>query len=1354
MEADKIKYYFELSDNERSVLSIAALMAFDIQVPLLNTIFYRKFKTTEKFIKGVLETGLKGGLLTKQNYGYYQASPDFMIYVYPSLNDCASERRTIEYETRFYYGDKSIKHLSAFLYSLLFDNKKLVDCETAFIANGLNNFRSQIWPIFINPLYHSKLKLLSESFVNKMVLFRINDCYLNLEPLNGVEVEVDSIKPYLSPDVSFKLRGSSGLSRLYDGDFATANQRFLADQSIYLNMGSAIEFLLNGNLKESLVEFEKGLKSQRTINKTRLIPMLPEMVVYYFCALMCLPPEESAPLFRKINISLEKKGFSDLEYDFRAIGYFALNDKNGVRDIKASIDRSLQFKSLEYSGLIRILILYLIDQRPDAAVIDSCIEVVQKAIQNGYALQAYEAAYCLLQWNDDPKVKKLYDDLAQKFGFRPAISQISRQEDWEKTLNGLLSLGVDKGASMAVKVESKSRVVYYVDFDHGHIQPVLQTRNKSGWSAGRNIALRTFKRGEVESMTEQDFKVASKVQVYQRNYYGTDDFDLPMTAIKDLVGHPYVFLMRSKDVLVDLVEAKPSIVVVKSGKGYTLKSELDGSLDKLMVEKETNTRYKIYDLSTKQLAILNAIKQDKIVIPEIGKEKLMQVLGQFSLHLTVHSDLMVTENNNVKNVEADSKIRVQLLPMGDGLKAELFAKPFGVHPPYCKPGKGGKTLIYNEKGEQFQVLREISLEMQNANLLMSEIQSLDSYETVDGLIAFEDPLDSLNLLDILRNHQDICVIEWPEGERVKIKGSASFGNLKFNIKSKSGWFDLQGELTVNESTVISIQELLQLSAKSKNRFIELKDGEFLALSEQLKRQLEELRTFSVVGKDGLQINQFASMALTHFFDEIEDLKADKTWNDFRFRIDNVQHKDFQLPSNLQAELRPYQEEGFRWLSRLAEWGGGACLADDMGLGKTLQTLAILLHRAQIGPALVVCPVSVVPNWISEVAKFAPTLNVKSLSSGIREHTLQNLDCGDLLIISYGILQSEEKALSQISFGTIVLDEAHTIKNFTTKTSKAAMQLQASFRVALTGTPIQNHLGEVWNLFNFINPGLLGTLKYFTDTFIKSDNKQARIQLKKLIAPFILRRLKSAVLDELPPKIEIIKKIELSKEETAYYEALRRQAILNMESDDSAQGTKHLKALAEITRLRQACCNVALIDPTLNIGSSKLAAFLEIVEVLVENNHRALVFSQFVTHLSLVRIALDKLGVRYQYLDGSTPMNEREQRVKKFQSGDGDLFLISLKAGGLGLNLTSADYVIHLDPWWNPAIEDQASDRAHRFGQSKPVTIYRLVAENTIEEKIIQLHNTKRDLADSLLEGSDQAAKLSINELVSLIKDQG
>ncbi|KAA6335726.1 RNA polymerase-associated protein RapA, partial [termite gut metagenome] len=739
---------------------------------------------------------------------------------------------------------------------------------------------------------------------------------------------------------------------------------------------------------------------------------------------------------------------------------------------------------------------------------------------------------------------------------------------------------------------------------------------------------------------------------------------------------------------------------------------------------------------------------------EQGKDLLMKALSHLSTQLTVYSDLISTDTENVKKVPPDSRIRVQLLPFGDGLKAELFTKPFGEIPPYCKPGWGGKALISSQKGEQWQTVRNLKLEEEQANVIYSEIQQLESLEINDGLITFNNPLDSLYLLDILQKHQDIAIVEWPEGEKYRIKKQVDFGNFQLKVTTSTDWFELQGELKVDEETVLSIGQLLALTRKGHNNFVELSNGDFLVLSEKLRKRLKELDSFAQETKKGIQLSKFAAFSASDFFDEFEHLKTDKAWKDFKKKIEQADQIETTIPSNLQAELRPYQEEGFHWMVKLSEWGAGACLADDMGLGKTVQALTVLLHRSPLGPAMVICPVSVLPNWISETCKFAPSLNIKTLSPNNREKTIQSLEAGDLLITSYGLLQSEDKLFSDVIWASLVLDEAHTIKNYTTKTSKAAMLLQASFKLALTGTPIQNHLGEIWNLFNFINPGLLGSLQHFTDNFVKQETDTTRKHLKKLITPFILRRTKTAVLDELPPKTEIIKKIQLSNEEAAFYEALRRQALLSLEQDTGdSNGTKHLKALVEITRLRQACCNPAIVNQDINIPSSKLAAFIEIATDLRDNKHRALVFSQFVTHLFLVKKELDRQNITYQYLDGSTPSTEREKIVKRFQSGESDLFLISLKAGGLGLNLTAADFVIHLDPWWNPAVEDQASDRAHRIGQTRPVTVYRLVTENTIEEKIIQLHNTKRNLADSLLEGSDQSGKLSIKELMQLIKGE-
>jgi SNF2 family DNA or RNA helicase len=339
-----------------------------------------------------------------------------------------------------------------------------------------------------------------------------------------------------------------------------------------------------------------------------------------------------------------------------------------------------------------------------------------------------------------------------------------------------------------------------------------------------------------------------------------------------------------------------------------------------------------------------------------------------------------------------------------------------------------------------------------------------------------------------------------------------------------------------------------------------------------------------------------------------------------------------------------------------------------------------------------------------------------------------------------------------------------------------MSLNGKFKLLTTGTPIENHLGELWNLFNFIIPGLLGTLDSFTKRFAipieRLRDQVARRKLKKLIRPFILRRNKSQVLEELPPRTEIVLHVEMNNEESAFYEALRRQALDNLKisrsgADRQAGGDRTsvvnktrnnnkgytVKILAEIMKLRRACCNPRLVMPETKVESSKLFLFEKVVDELLENRHKALVFSQFVGHLNIIRDFLDSKGIEYRYLDGSTPVKQRKLEVDAFQAGRGDLFLISLKAGGLGLNLTAADYVIHMDPWWNPAVEDQASDRAHRIGQKQPVTIYRLITKHTIEEKIVNLHSEKRDLANSLLADTEISSRISMEELLNLIREQ-
>jgi len=1361
MTDQQLNHFMSLSEEDKHIINVGALMGSSITVSSVADIVQSKIKVTQKHIKECLDEAIAFTLFhSTTSYSgriEYEVNLSFAIALYPFLKDYQKEWKSARSRySSFYGGVNQVLIYSELIYNLLHDEKKYKESELDISRQKSYSYNNKavapdISDILLYEPYEKVLPRMSSEILLPQVRNMEEKCYRNLDPLDMLRKRLERVVNLLpesvvktNPEWKSRIFFLLGLSD-------AAMEAVVLDSYYEKYFIQASECLLEQRIDDALELFEKGMKGQRSVHKGLVLPLKPEFGLFYLLALRCSEPQKSAAVFNKQLKFVTKKDTPAIDYIFSAVAAFCTGDKValGVATNYFCIFTGDLGHSL--NGLLSIPIMYMADQKPKIDQLKSYQSTVRMAFDHGYNLLAYEAAYVLCQWSSSEEVKQLYEEIAQSFKHRPAVSALKKQEPWEQVLNTFLAFDNNKkGKVDAAGETSKYRVLYFISTNFRSVQPVLQTRTTKGWTKGRNIGLKTFGELAVEGMTEQDVRIAKHIKKYEAGW-GAPSYQFNDSVVKDMVANPYIYLDGVQPVPVELMAAQPVLSVKKTKDGYTMSTNLKDADSKYILEKETNTRYHLFELSNEMQQLLQRVIQQKIIIPEQGKEKLMQALSVFSSRMVVQSDLIAGENSLVRTLPADNRIRVQLLPFGNGLKAELFTKPFGDSPPYCKPGKGGTTLITKKQNEQIQTTRNLAVELEYANLLMNEIQSLEVVEITNELLTFDEPESALELLEILAAHEEMCVVEWPEGVRFRLRSTAATQQLQLRIKSKTNWFELEGELQIDENTVLSLLQLMELTAGSKNRFIELKTGEFIALSEQLKKQLDDIRNYSVKGKNSLNLNPYASLALGDVFDHEVQLKADKTWKDFRKRVKASQDIPAPIPSNLQADLRSYQEDGYQWMARLADWNAGACLADDMGLGKTVQALAILLQRASLGPAMVVSPVSVLPNWMQEAERFAPTLNIKTLAIGGRNTIFQSLQAGDLLLISYGLLQSEVDALSAISFASIVLDEAHTIKNVSTKTSQAAMKLQASFRLALTGTPIQNHLGEIWNLFNFINPGLLGSLGQFTEHYVKNDDATTRKQLKRLISPFLLRRTKSAVLEELPPKTEILYKIPLSTEERTFYEALRRNALAKLEESDDATGTKHLKALAEITRLRQACCNPALVDASMGIESSKLTAFLELVAELKENNHRALVFSQFVGHLSLIRQALNAQNRSYLYLDGSTPMKERAALVNLFQQGGHDLFLISLKAGGLGLNLTAADYIIHLDPWWNPAIEDQASDRAHRIGQNRPVTVYRLVAEDTIEEKILKLHHTKRDLADTLLEGSDQAAKLSLSDLLDILK---
>ncbi|WP_338768379.1 DEAD/DEAH box helicase [Massilia sp. METH4] len=989
-------------------------------------------------------------------------------------------------------------------------------------------------------------------------------------------------------------------------------------------------------------------------------------------------------------------------------------------------------------------------------------DLAQDAGANGYILIAAQAESLLGHLGDD-KAAARANDMLSKLGLPDMATWFERQEGWKRQLDALINL--HQGAPAAV---SETRLAWMILWSDRtgitELEPREQKRSAKGqWSNGRPIALKRLAEdaAQWDFATPQDIRLATFISPSRQPYSSGLRYDIdPAAAAPALVGHPLVFWYDAPETRVEIVGGEPELLVQeRKGKLHLSLHPAPSATDTTIVQREAPNRLRVTTINDEHRRIA-AIVGDGLTVPMHAKEQVLKAIGTVAASVTVQSDIGGgTADGN--QVDADTRLHVHLLPYQQGLRMQVQVRPLPDAGPYYAPGTGAETVITDVGGRQVQVRRSLAGERDAERQLVLRCTALEGAEQEHGEWLIGQPALCLQLLTELQElGPERVVIGWPEGEKFSVTKPVYTKQLKLSIKSKKDWFAASGQLQVDEDRVMDLRSLLDLIRASKSRFIELKDKQFLALSEELYRRLSELDAYGEDDDAGVKVHQLAAFVLEELAGEVGGLEADRLWREHIARIAAQAEYRPQVPSTLQAELRDYQREGFEWLARLAHWGVGACLADDMGLGKTIQSLALLLLRAPQGPALVVAPTSVCLNWASEAARFAPTLNVKLFGAGDRAEMIDSAGPFDLVIVSYGLLQLESERFTKQRWHTIVLDEAQAIKNAATKRSQAVMALSGDFRMACTGTPLENHLGELWNLFRFINPGLLGSLDQFNLRFAGPIERQqdrkaevgARNRLRRLIGPFILRRTKSQVLTELPARTEIVLEVDLSPEETALYESLRREALDKLDAIDAPVDRKSMQILAEIMKLRRACCNPNLVAPELKLDSSKLAAFAELLAGLLENRHKVLVFSQFVDHLALIREHLDRGGVTYQYLDGATPPAARKQRVDAFQAGDGDVFLISLKAGGVGINLTAADYVIHMDPWWNPAVEDQASDRAHRMGQQRPVTIYRLVARHTIEEGIVDLHAHKRELADSLLDGSEMAARMNAADMLAMLEE--
>ncbi len=947
------------------------------------------------------------------------------------------------------------------------------------------------------------------------------------------------------------------------------------------------------------------------------------------------------------------------------------------------------------------------------------------------------------------------------------------REAWQDALAAIAALSDDgKPAGAAAKAE----LAWQLTLDAaGRVHTLEPLEMNTGARGGLKFKLVTLAKLKKQgAQRSRDNLVLRHIE--RDAWAGVHDLRLDVSAaLVALVGHPHLMFADAPGQWVELGEGLPELEVrrVDTADGAAFQFHLHppltaaepphaGALFGAQAEAERerrNTqrvlregpgRARLIRITPTQRRVAELVAQGWQV-PAHATAELGAALQVLTGHFQLHSDAEAGQR-----VAGDSRLHARLTPQGEGLQLLLVAQPFGDFGPAVTPGQGRERLMCLHEGVSLATERDLAAEGRHRADVLAALPFLDPEQPPGQPWLLADAEEALAAVERLPALPGIAALAWPKGKPVRVlplDGAA----VQISVSSGRDWLGLSGEVQVEEGRVLGLQELLALSRASQSRFVRLAEGHYLALSEQLRQQLRDLDALGQTKKGALQLPAAGAAWLEQGLAGVQ-LAGDSAWRARAEQLAAAAALQPQLPKALRAELRGYQAEGFAWMSRLAAAGFGACLADDMGLGKTVQTLALLIQRAASGPALVIAPTSVCGNWLAECAAFAPSLNALDYGAAAdRTALLTAAGPGEVVVASYALAQIDADAFAKRRWHTLVLDEAQALKNAATKRARSVAEFDADFRLALSGTPVENRLADLWSLMNLINPGLLGTAPQFNERFAGPIERQqdaaARARLRRLVAPFLLRRTKAQVLQDLPPRTEIVHRVEPSEPERHFLEALRRdaQAAVAQAAADPERGAP-MQVLAELMRLRRAACDPRLVAPELGLVGAKMAEFEHIVRELVAGGHKALVFSQFTDYLDLLAERVAQMGLAFQRLDGSTPQAERTKRVAAFQQGEGEVFLISLKAGGFGLNLTVADYVLIVDPWWNPAAEDQAAGRAHRMGQQRPVTVYRLVTAGSVEERIIELHRDKRGLAESMLEGDGRAVPLDAAALAALLED--
>ena len=923
--------------------------------------------------------------------------------------------------------------------------------------------------------------------------------------------------------------------------------------------------------------------------------------------------------------------------------------------------------------------------------------------------------------------------------------------------------------SSVPELQPLTRFIWDLNYDDhyesANLRPYLQLEKKhGGWTKGKCSDLDDFLLSSRDGWTAIDQQLAGMI-VQERwrparleladglkVLAGSDQFTFNR-ELCDLTIRPFEIVLREVDTGLEL-STSPTDLVLQSSAVRSLIIDVG---DGVLVVMTSLQHAVFFPAPPHAYEICTQLLNHRDVIPANQKDMLLKELQPLQSCLSVR----LPESVAGKEVEYDAQPVLLMQLRRNGMLDAAIQMRDRVQM-LQTPGEGMARTHETVDDIAVQHVRRLADETRRAAELATELRLKRGVPLSRWAWRFQDADDISELLtsvgEFVERGELIVVWHKDSVSRFDVIGRLTANNVRVEVSKQRDWFGLNGTCRIGDLEIPLRTLLTGMHGRPMNGLLEIMPGKWAAVAEELRIALSRLADVSHESRGKLQMDASAAPIMSALAAARIQVDSDKHWDKCLKRLRDATVSVSDPPAGLNATLRDYQLEGFRWLSRLSHWGIGCILADDMGLGKTVQALALLLTRVETGPALVIAPTSLGFNWQRECERFTPSLTPILFRETDRGELKDRVGDEDVVICSYGLALREAERLKEIPWGTLILDEAQNIKNSNSKTAAQIRTIPAEWKVALTGTPMENHLGELWSIFHTVAPGVLGSWEQFRRRFAapieKENNSERREALSRVIAPFILRRSKSEVLKDLPARSEMNLLVDLSPEERQRYDQMRLAAVSDLDQigDDNLSHDQRFKVLQMLTRLRQLSCHIGLVDDTWKGSSSKLEVLMEQLEQLKERGNRPLIFSQFVSHLTLIRDACDKAGITYQYLDGQTTPPQRQQRVEAFQAGQGDAFLISLKAGGTGLNLTAADYVIHMDPWWNPAVEDQATDRTHRIGQTRPVMVYRIIARGTIEEQILKMHDDKRDLVDGVLSGADAAAKLSTQELAAMIRE--